>query len=63
MAFTKLVNISNHTHGADKNIKGKARILRKKMTDYSFPRGGRLGRGSKKPIILSLLQIAGSHSR
>jgi very-short-patch-repair endonuclease len=33
MTFTKIVNISKHTHGADKNIKGKARILRKKMTE------------------------------
>ena len=32
MVFTKIVNISKHTHGADNNIKSKARSLRKKMT-------------------------------
>ncbi len=33
MIFSKIINLSKHTHGADKNTKSKARDLRKKMTE------------------------------
>ena len=33
MVYSRLINESKHLHGADLNIKSKARVLRKSMTN------------------------------